>query len=505
MNSATAKSFYDSFTPEEKAQAKALKSQGLDPLTAIKQVHAAKVGDVARAAQPDLDAAESNPSTGEQVGAFAQGVGRAAGMGLDDEAAGVLHTVAPWNLLPAMFDDANKDKGVTDIIGGLYREGRDDQRDANAAIDRGTNAAQAGMTAFTVASPLLPGGKVAQSVKAFPSILNAVKEGGKAGLVAGAAQGFGKDEGPVLANTLIGAGEGGLIGAGAGLVGGLANPQARANAVQTMRDYGAATKARVKPLDVIGEIPIVGKPIKAAGQQFQGVAADVAAARAKRPMGGDPDILDPAISDDFVNPEVIDMASPSTPQGAPDALPTAAEMAQLPEGTRRWLGEGQKRLTAGEDLEGLTDAVSAQQVKAEPGPPPRPSAATEAPEYADEMANLVDAVQPPPAPTLKAEASDPLAAMMAERAQDWGTRPSTAAPMVAETVPDPDIFAYFMEQTGGDKQKSLAMTFGMMAKLNAGAPGAVGRQRSAAPFSGQKAAPIATPKGRNRSAAPFLK
>lgn len=305
MNTQTARDFYDAFDEDQKAQTKALIKSGLDRISAVRRVKAGQLGDVLREAQPDLDAAESNPSTLENVGAFTQGAARTAAMGLDDEAAGVLNAVvSPVEL--AKRANAN---GVGSAISGLYKEGRDDQRDANAAFDRfAPGATKGGETAYTVLSPLLPAPKAAAMAREAPSIGRAVLQGLKIGGLSGAASGFGEDEGDVVANTVTGAGKGAAFGAGLGLVGGLINPEARRNTLNAAEDAITAVRGTDKTkaaADLLEEVPLVGKPFKSARASTREVRQRYADAQAKRPMGP-VEPVDPAISDDFQRPEVVD-------------------------------------------------------------------------------------------------------------------------------------------------------------------------------------------------------
>jgi hypothetical protein len=255
MNVQTARDFYDGFDEEQKAQTKALIKSGVDRVTAVRRVKQAQVGDVVRDAQPDLDAAESNPSTLENVGAFAQGAARSASLGLDDEVAGVAHVVAPWNLIPAMIDKG--DDGVVDTVGKLYREGRDDQRDANAAFDRfAPTATGSGKVFGTLAQAVLPSTKAVSVAKAAPSFGRAILEAARLNGSLGAASGFGEDEGNVATNTLKGGATGAAFGAATALVAGLANPEVRRDVADAARATLAGARTRidaakqVKPIDL---------------------------------------------------------------------------------------------------------------------------------------------------------------------------------------------------------------------------------------------------------------
>lgn len=104
------------------------------------------------------------------------------------------------------------------------------------------------------------------------------------------------------------------------------------------------------------------------------------------------------------------------------------------------------------------------------------------------------------------EMADSWAKMVNERAAD-GPQVSQRAPSTTDLLPDPALFEHFMSQPGATKQKALAQTYAMMAKaLKSNEPElARGRQRSAVEFDDASPgpAPIATPKGRNRSAKGF--
>jgi hypothetical protein len=82
----------------------------------------------------------------------------------------------------------------------------------------------------------------------------------------------------------------------------------------------------------------------------------------------------------------------------------------------------------------------------------------------------------------------------------------TMAPAAPATMPPPppELVEFFLMK-GATRDQALAQAYAVMAKSFATPQGAVGRQRSAAPFSGEKPAKIATPKGRNRASAPFKK
>ncbi len=100
------------------------------------------------------------------------------------------------------------------------------------------------------------------------------------------------------------------------------------------------------------------------------------------------------------------------------------------------------------------------------------------------------------------------AAANAERPQDWGTRAAQTpleefqSGIAAMELPDPALVESFLAK-GATREQALAQAYAVMAKRFATPQGAVGRQRASAPFTGQKPAPIETPKGRNRASAPF--
>ncbi len=220
MNAETARSVFSTFTPEEKEKAKKLKASGLPPLQAIKQIHAEKIGDVAREAQPDLDAAESDPSFIENAAAGAQQAGKVMGFGLDDEVLGGLTALgrAPQRLL-------SLEPGK---IADDYREGRDRQRDENEAIERfapeAAGTGKLGGAAISAASGGLVAGNAAKNA---PTILKAVLDGAKTGAGTGAVAGFGEDEGSVVGNTVKGAGIGAALGGGFSGAMAVANPVLR--------------------------------------------------------------------------------------------------------------------------------------------------------------------------------------------------------------------------------------------------------------------------------------
>lgn len=89
-------------------------------------------------------------------------------------------------------------------------------------------------------------------------------------------------------------------------------------------------------------------------------------------------------------------------------------------------------------------------------------------------------------------------------------KPAPEAPPTPEMAPQalppppPELVDYFLQQ-GATREQALAQAYAILAKQLATPTGAVGRQRAAAPFSGEKPAKIAAPKGRNRAAAPFFK
>lgn len=101
-----------------------------------------------------------------------------------------------------------------------------------------------------------------------------------------------------------------------------------------------------------------------------------------------------------------------------------------------------------------------------------------------------------------------LRAMREERAQDWGTRPPPVdVPSPQVPPPDPSLVDHYIK-LGYSRDEALALAYRAMARMHSPpqAPeGAVGRQRSAVGFDDKSPgpAPIATPKGRNKSSKPF--
>lgn len=151
-----------------------------------------------------------------------------------------------------------------------------------------------------------------------------------------------------------------------------------------------------------------------------------------------------------------------------------------------------------------------------PPPPPARDVAHETtlpgntpPSAAEDFMSMLDDVDQ----GLAAPADDPLAAMRSEVAQDWGTRPPrspqdfTGQPVAPNLPPPPPELVDFFLQKGATREQALAQAHAVMAKAFASPQGAVGRQRAAVGFdpASPGPAPIATPKGRNRAAAPFPK
>ena len=123
-------------------------------------------------------------------------------------------------------------------------------------------------------------------------------------------------------------------------------------------------------------------------------------------------------------------------------------------------------------------------------------------------AQTVDMVAEKAAPLAEASAPSSLAR---ETVQDWGTRPASAtSPLAAASQPrafvPPDLLDAQVARTK-DARRGLAAAHGQLAKefKNMDPPKAVGRQRSAVGFDENSpgAAPIDTPKGRNRSSKGF--
>jgi hypothetical protein len=118
-----------------------------------------------------------------------------------------------------------------------------------------------------------------------------------------------------------------------------------------------------------------------------------------------------------------------------------------------------------------------------PAPAPAPAASPPSRMNTQEMSALVGRPMPPGSSAVPTMAPAP---------------PATMPP------PPPELVEFFLMK-GATRDQALAQAYAVMAKSFATPQGAVGRQRSAAPFSGEKPAKIATPKGRNHASAPFKK
>ncbi len=387
MNKATAASIYNAFSDEEKREVVRLKSSGLPGLKAVRQVHGVKLGDVTREAQPDLDAAESDPSFLENAAAFTQQAGKTLGMGLDDEVAGGLSAAA------SVFD------GVPNNAFDAYEKGRDGQRDENDAIRRfAPTAAHAGELAATLGGAILPGGKAAKAVTSAPNLSRALLQGFGVGAGTGAVSGFGQDEGNVGENTVKGGLYGGVAGAVLSGVGAAANPAIRKGALDSAkgRIQGAKSSAgRVKPLDVMELIsPERGKVLREID------------ARTATPSA------EPQTLDDFVRSMPDD---PVVPPTAETGSPLALDVAPFdPKAPPRFSNPG---------MSSMDDLMRA---------PATPAARLEFAAPADDLDGLVDARMAPDAPPVAPEpagAAGDLDALLDAN----GT--STTADMVPEQAP----------------------------------------------------------------------
>jgi hypothetical protein len=293
-----------------------------------------------------------------------------------------------------------------------------------------------------------------------------------AGIVTGYGMSNTEDDTAAMLSALFGGGVGAMAAGIPNAVNAVKEgwPAVKSGAQQMIR---GGKNIVANPGEVLDEAPVVGGLIKKGRALFK--------------AGATP----PVMSADEAG-AVIDVPSPyeGVPWTPPETSSTSSGLKLQPPPATGLV----------DDLMSTMDAIDRGGTSAAPVAAEAP---TVAPPAATPVASVVDDVNQQMANI----DNDPLASMRSEVAQDWGTRPPSMANAAGapSLAPDPDIFAYFMEQTGGDKQKSLAMTYGMMAKMNAGTAGAVGRQRAAVGFdpASPGPAPIATPTGRNRAAAPF--
>lgn len=121
------------------------------------------------------------------------------------------------------------------------------------------------------------------------------------------------------------------------------------------------------------------------------------------------------------------------------------------------------------------------------------------------------AVDPPPPSAPLADTPDAPISMPTNQLEDWGTRPAAPSSPQANAARNqgfipPDLLDAQIARTK-DARRAVAASHGQLAKQfkNMEPEKAVGRQRSAVEFDPNSPgpAPIATPKGRNRSDAPF--
>jgi hypothetical protein len=226
-----AEPIFNNFSESEKQRVAQLRAEGKTPSFAIRTVQSQKKGDTLRnvaEAETQAELLTAEPSMIQEAAAFTQGAADNLGLGLADEARGVL-TAIP-RLVPG-----------GESPGDAYRRGRDAQREKSQDYQSGKVGAQygAGDLAGTIGNVALGGAnlKAASSLKAAAAQNTAM----------GGAAGFGAGEGGPE-SLFLGA-LGGLAGAGLTVLPGGA---------QAVRDRIGRTTAKEAR-----EVPIVGKALKA--------------------------------------------------------------------------------------------------------------------------------------------------------------------------------------------------------------------------------------------------
>lgn len=423
-------------------------------------------------------AATMTPDPNNPIDAHALGAAKAATFGNADVGAGIGGALG--SAKTAIEDDASVG-GILDALVGGYREARGEHRGLeDKAWEQSPWAYGSGMVPGTAATGALgtPGGGMTKGLGGAPvstSLESQALRGGGVGAVSGV--GFGDSDS--IMGDLVNAYVGGTLGAltpvvapiaaeGLGSIAGKvtgAGRQALASAKGSPVVQGTIKTVQ----DAAGDIPVV--------RHLKNLKKNIDAAKPPPPA---PEVLDPAAADqarrarEFAD-EIDAIDADISPVSAVDEAVSTSPMSP------------DEVLSPADDVSRAIDDIDAEMTPVTP---------------------------PPEAPAIPAD--DPLAALRAESAQDWGTVPRGDVDFMGNPVqtqtpanlppPPPELVSFFLEK-GATREQALAQAYAVMAKQFAGPQGAVGRQRSAVPFdeSSPPPAPIATPKGRNRAAAPFRK
>lgn len=566
-----------------------------------------QLAEVARQGEMEADRADiaNTASTGDKALSFIQGMGETMSLGLADEARGVLNAADPRNYI------RNITSGGADVANplDLYRQGRDEQREASAVTQEMAPLAF-GVGTVAGAVPSMFGGGAA---KAGSGALQAIKQGAKVGGATAAVQGFGAGEGLAdsAQNALVQGALGTLFGAGAGGASTLATKAGREAAKAGAQQVGSRAVSSVKSAagravptvasvaSKIDDMDPAAKAMVAVLGGPQAIAA-MGAARVLRKLA--PEVADatpfiveeaPAwlagITDDAAkaaktSASGLELARPggAAQQGGDDAIRSMVtrEIEDLAASFEGGTAGPQTRTTGGAPVgpSGVDPEAVRAQIAAIKGGTPLPTGGiqpktaagrrampqTQAPTARrlsdDEMTALVrakaielgttdaatissaagissgaasqalqrlaqtfsfrDAVEKArlarggaPSPAAAPVAPPPsrmntqeMSALVGRAMPPGSSAVPTMAPVAPATMPPPppELVEFFLMK-GATRDQALAQAYAVMAKQFATPQGAVGRQRSAAPFSGEKPAKIATPKGRNRASAPFKK